>query len=375
MRETLDGQRNNSMSPTPPLRIGLIGLGTVGRLHLEAYRELKRGQIVAVADSDTSVLAKLGTTSEIKLYTDLNDMLAREQLDIACVMTPAASHESLTAVCAEHRVNVLCEKPLALTVESARRMIAKAKDCGTRLFYGSSYRFLPAVVAARKLILSGDIGQVLIIREQSIGGQGADRSVSMPFHHYPKGFPGGFAMGLVDHGIHLIDVFSWMMNTTARRASGKGNISGSAMHTEHLTIEYANGAIGHLLYSECTFATDLPVEGQFSQGDGWDFSGFTRAGGWIKHPGCIHVHGTNGSLRVFHYANLLFHFGPEGVKKIAIDGEPAPAHFAAQMECFIDDVLLDRPASTSAEAGVDALSILYAAYENKRSDVEPTTFA
>ena len=360
------GQRKNSMSPTPPLRIGLIGLGTVGRLHLEAYQELKRGKVVAAADSDPSVLAKSRSTSEINFYTDLNEMLAREQLDIACVLTPAASHESLTAICADHGVNVLCEKPLALTVDGARRMITKAKDCGTRLFYGSSYRFLPAVMAARKLILSGEIGQVLIIREQSIGGQGADRAVSMPFHHYPKGFPGGFAMGLTDHGIHLIDAFPWMMNTTALRASGEGNISGGAMNTEHLTVEYANGAVGHLLYNECTFATDLPVEGQFSEGAGWDFSGFTRAGAWIKHPGSIHVYGTNGSLRVFHYANLLFHFGPQGVKRIPIVGEPPPGHFAAQMDCFIDDVLLNRPASTSAEAGVDALSTFYAAYENKR---------
>lgn len=103
------------------------------------------------------------------------------------------------------------------------------------------------------------------------------------------------------------------------------------MNTEHLTIEFPDGAIGHLLYNECTYATDLPVEGQFSQGDGWDFSGFVRAGGWTRSPGSIHVYGTTGSLRLFHYANLLFHFGAEGIRQIPLVEKPSPAHFAAQM--------------------------------------------
>jgi len=354
-----------------PLRIGVIGLGAVGQLHFAAYRHLERGKVVAISDPAPSAADRARANPEVNFYPDVSEMLAREQLDIACVLTPPASHESLTAACAEHRVHVLCEKPLALTIDSAARMLEKADKCGIRLFYGSSYRFLPAVIAARDLILSGAIGDVLIIREQSIGGQGLDKAVPMSAHHYPAGFPGGFAMGLVDHGIHLIDVFPWLMNSSATRASGRGNLSGNAMNTEHLTIEYANGAIGHLLYSECTYATDLPTEGQFTQGDGWDFTGFVRAGGWSNSPGCIHVYGTAGSLRIFHYANSLFHFNGDGVRQIQLAGQPSPGHFTAQMDCFISDILLDRPASTPAKAGVDALSTLYAAYPQGRETSIP----
>ncbi len=349
-----------TISPLP--RIGLIGLGGVGRLHLDAYQHLDRGRVVAAVDSNPSLRDAVRECPGVNFFTNVSTMLSTEKLDIACVLTPAGSHEELAALCAEHGVHVLCEKPLALTVDSAERMIAKARDCGTRLFYGSSYRFLPAVVAARRAILAGDIGDVVLLREQSIGGQGTERSVPMSPHHYPVGYPGGFAMGLVDHGIHLIDVFAWMMNTTAKGASGKGNISGGPMHTEHLVIDFANGAIGHLLYNECTYATDLPVEGQFSQGDGWDFSGFVSAGGWTTSPGSIHVYGTTGSLRIFHYANLLYHFGPGGVRHIPLSGNPSPAHFAAQLNCFIDDIALDRPTSTPGRAGADALAILYGAY-------------
>jgi predicted dehydrogenase len=90
--------------------------------------------------------------------------------------------------------------------------------------------------------------------------------------------------------------------------------------------------------------------------------GFVRAGGWLKNPSCIHVYGTHGSLRIFHYANLLFRFGPDGIRQVPLTGPASPGHFGSQLEAFIEDIRLDRSPTTPAEAGIAALEVLFAAY-------------
>lgn len=347
-----------------PLRVGLIGVGGVGHLHYETYGRAEKVKVVAVCDTSAERIAALKLPSGIAAYSDAKEMLRQEKLDIACVMTPPSSHESLTLLCLQAGVHVLCEKPLTLSLASAERMIAAADKAGLLLFYGSSYRHLPAVKAARDLILSGAIGQVRLLREQSLGGRGLDEMQVMHASHYPQGGPGGFAMGIADHGIHLIDVMGWMMDSPILSASGRANVSGKAALPEHLAMNFANGAVGHLLYDEGTYPTELPTEGAFSGGDGWDVDGFVRAGSWTKYPSAIHVYGSHGALRIFHYANMLVLIDGSGLRQIPLQGWPAPYHFAAQIDAFASDILKGGPASTPPSVGLAALKILLGALAN-----------
>jgi len=342
------------------LRVGLIGLGTVGRIHAEAYRGLRGARLVAVADSNAAALSALERSAPVETYADARAMLEQARLDVVCIATPAASHEALTTLAAERGVQVLVEKPIALTPESAGRMIAVCATAGVRLFYGSTYRFLPAVRRARALVQAGAIGEIVLLREQALGGRPETQPMSE--HHYPVGGPGGFPMGLVDHGIHLIDVFAWITGARVLGGHGRGNRTGQPMRTEFLQLDYDNGAIGELVYNECTFPTELPNEGLFSLGDGWDVDGYVKAGGWIKHPSSFHLYGTKGSLRVFHYANLLYHCSAEGVRQLPLEGAPAPDHFRAQMQCLVDDIAAGRPAATPGEVGLATLQTLLLAY-------------
>lgn len=343
------------------LRIGLIGLGVVGKVHAKAYRTLEGARLVAVADPSPQALASIEAAPGLATYSDAQKMLSEEKLDIVTIATPAASHEALTLMAAERGIQVLVEKPIALSPESARRMIDGCKAAGVRLFYGSTYRFLPAVRKTRALVQEGLIGDVVLMREQALGGKGPDVQ-PMGEHHYPKGFPGGFPMGLVDHGIHLMDVFSWATGRKVVSGHGRGNRTGQPMQTEFISLTYEGGAIGELVYNECTFPTELPNEGIFTLGDGWDVDGYVKAGGWLKHPSSIHFYGTKGSLRCFHYANLLFHFTAAGVQQIPLEGAPPPDHFRAQMHAYVDDVRQGRPATTPGEVGLTTLETMLLAY-------------
>lgn len=121
------------------------------------------------------------------------------------------------------------------------------------------------------------------------------------FSHYPKNGPGGPGKSLIDHGIHLVDVFGWLLGERPAKILGKGLTSGHAAGTEFLIAKSPSGAIGHLLCNNATFPVTLPNEGIFAGGAGWGNDGqYVSAGGWISDPGSICVWGTRGSLRIFH---------------------------------------------------------------------------
>jgi len=346
------------------LRIGIVGLGGVGAVHLEAYRDHPRIEVVAGAELDATRLRDLAAKHRFNPYADFRRMLAEETLDLVCVATTVATHEEVTIAGVQAGKPVLCEKPIAGTVEAAKRMIAAAAAAGVPLFYGATYRFLPAVRRARELIQSGAIGKVLLMREQEVGGTGPEGRHLMGFAHYPKGTPGGSGFGLVDHGIHLIDLFGWFAASPVESVFGRGNLSGETAATEYLLMNFQSGALGHLLYEDATFSTNLPGEGLFSWGSAWTLQGYVPPGQWQAAPGSIHVHGDQGALRIFHYANQLFLTDKDGTRQIALEGRHAPGHFAAQMEACAATILDGAPAAVTGEDGLAALEVLMAAYRS-----------
>lgn len=353
---------------TNRLKIGIIGLGGVAELHLEAYQELlDEIEIVAGADVKMSRLDQLASRFGFRPYTDYRNMFRSETLDIACVLTPAATHAEITGDCARAGVHVLCEKPLAINMEAAKQMITVCRETGVRLCYGASYRFLPAIRKARELIRSGVIGDVLLLREQAVGGMGPESHEFMGFAHYPRGGPGGSGMGLVDHGIHLIDTFAWLVDCAAESAFGRGDISGQEHATEYIHINFRNGAVGQLLYDDGTFPTDLPTDGIFSRGSGWTSGGYVQRGRWAAHPGCIHVHGTKGALRIFHYADALFLVTKSGMEQVFLADHAAPGHFALQLKTFVRNINENQATEVPGEVGLAALRVLRAAYESSET--------
>lgn len=356
-----------SVSSDPDLRIGVVGLGAVAEAHLAAYRTVSGLRVVAAADVSPERVRVMQSRLEVPVYHDYREMIAIETLDAVCVLTPAAAHRSVTVACARAGLHVLCEKPLAAGPEEARIMIDECRDNGVKLAYGASYRFLPAIMKARELVAAGVLGDVVLLQECVVGGRGASGYRPLGPAHYPHGQPGGSGMGLVDHGIHLVDAFSWLLDSEIVAVWGRGTVSGSAPVTEFMVMDFANGATGYLLYNDFTFSTDLPNHGMFSWGEAWDIDGYQKAGSWTKQPGCIHIHGTEAALRVQHYANALYLTNAEGARQIEIPNRPAPAQFALQMESFIDCIRTDAVPAPGGQDGLRALNAVFAAYESDRT--------
>jgi predicted dehydrogenase len=349
------------------LRVGLIGLGLVSEAHLTAYRDVESVEVVAGADTQGERLRHMAARWGLKAYSSYEEMLAREQLDIACVLTPPCTHRAITEHVAARGVHVLCEKPMAVTLEDARAMIASCDAHGVRLCYGSSYRYLPACRRAKELIDEGLLGEVSLLMETHIGGEGGGGYRDLGPHHYPLGGPGGSGMGLVDHGVHLVDIFRWLTGSEVRLAVGRGNCSGEPPRSEFLTMLFESGALGQLVYDEATYPSDMPGEGIFSWGGRWHNGALQLGGGWDCHPGSIRVHGPSGALRIFPYPNRLFLFDREQSREIELPNRPMPANFALQMASFVERLQRDEPPEVTGQDGLKALRVILAAYESAQT--------
>ncbi|MEW5723076.1 MAG: Gfo/Idh/MocA family oxidoreductase [Thermodesulfobacteriota bacterium] len=351
------------------LKVGLIGLGKVAESHLAGYREVDCIEVVSGAEVSRERLRQMTDKWGLRGYLDPEEMIARESLDLVCILTPPSTHRRLTELAAARGLHVLCEKPLALSLEDGRAMISAAERAGVKLYYGSSYRCLPAVIKARQMIAAGEVGHVALMIETFIGGGGPEKWIDLGPHHYPLDGPGGGGMGLVDHGIHLADIIPWLAGSEIRAVFGRGNYSGRKPGPEYLTMVLENGAVGQLLYHEATYPAVMPGEGIFSLGASWDVLGNIVPGGdWDHQPQNIQVYGDQGALRIFHYANQLFFFHHGGVKQVQVLDRPNPGHFGLQIETFAACITKDEPPPVTGNDGLKALQVILAAYrsaENK----------
>jgi UDP-N-acetylglucosamine 3-dehydrogenase len=350
------------------LKIGLVGLGRVAEVHLKGYRDVPQIEVVAGAEPRADRLAQIATQWGIRGYTNYEEMFKQEKLDIACILTPVPLHRPMTEKAAEYGIHVLCEKPMALSLADARAMINKCEKEGGKLHYGSSYRYLCAVKKAKEIIESGALGDLFLLMETFVGGGGLDRWLGLSEHHYPQDGPGGGGMGLIDHGIHLADVFRWLAGSEVESVFGRGNISGEAPGAEYLTMRFKNGAVGQLVYCDATYSSDMPYEGMFSWGLTYEPNGaLSPRPRWEAEPGSIRVHGTKGALRIFHYANKLFFFGEGRQEQVRVLDRPHPGNFGLQMESFANSILRNEEPKVTGTDGLKALQIILATYESFES--------
>lgn len=348
------------------LRVGIIGVGgSVAALHHEACRQLESIDIVAGADIDRTALEAVSHQWGIKGYISYEEMLGEERLDIACICVPARYHKEVAARVAEKKVHILIEKPLATSLEEGQAIIDSCDRNGVKLYYGASYRTLSANIKAREMIRNGDLGEISMVMETVIGGNGLESYAECGPQHYPPGTPGGCGMGIMDHGIHLIDLFCWYLDTEVHSVFGRGNISGEAPVSEHMTVTFKNGTVAHLLANTISYSTQLPSEGTISWGGSWDPAGnFTSKPGWASHPANFQVYGSKGALKVCPYAEQLTFFSGGGITPIYLEHRPMPANFATQMASFADSIVHEKPPAVTGDDGMRSLKIVLAAYES-----------
>ncbi|HEX9231075.1 MAG TPA: Gfo/Idh/MocA family oxidoreductase [Jatrophihabitantaceae bacterium] len=209
------------------LRIGMVGHAFMGRAHSQAWRVVNRffdlplvAQMTAVCGHDEQRTAaaaqKLGWQS---YETDWHALIERDDLDVIDICTPGDSHAEIAIAALRAGKHVLCEKPLANTVDEARAMTDAAAASRVRSMCGYSYRRVPAVALMARMVADGRVGQIRHVRAVYLQDWLVDPEAPLTWRMQAERAGLG-AMG--DIASHIVDMVQYL---TGQRISGVSGLT------------------------------------------------------------------------------------------------------------------------------------------------------
>jgi len=164
------------------LRIGIVGFGFMGRMHYANWSKCANARVAAICDTDPDIIEnskKAGGNIEgadqavdfdsLTVYCDYEKMLADQCVDVVSITLPTFLHAAFSIKALEAGVHVLCEKPMALDLESCEQMISAAKTSDKIFQIGHCIRFWPEYAKTKELIDSGEYGQVISATFKRLG--------------------------------------------------------------------------------------------------------------------------------------------------------------------------------------------------------------
>ncbi len=300
------------------VRVGVIGVGAMGRHHPRIYSGMSEVELVGVADIDERRATEVAAEYNTDAFTDCERLL-RTDLDAVSIAVPTSLHKEVALKAADYGVHMLIEKPIAESLESADAIIDTVRRENLKLMVGHIERFNPAILKLKELISAGELGQVLSISCRRVGP-------------YP---PRIRDVGIIiDLAVHDIDTISYLYG---ERALNVYSIAGNSFHIreDHASIllQYGNNKSGMV---ETNWLTPHKIRK-------------------------LTVTGTGGVAHADYLEQSLEIWQEEGIKRVEIEKrEP----LKNELEHFIHAIMNDEEPSPSGEEGKYTLYVAISAIES-----------
>lgn len=242
--------------------VGVIGLGYSGiNIHLKNYLKNPLCEVRGISDTDIAKSMAVSNKFHVdRVYTDFNDMLKRDDIDVVSISVPPAFHAKIAIRAMEEGKDVLCEKPFALSTTEARKVIAVEKKTGRKLMIGFVYRFFKPYVILKNLIDSEKFGDVITMKDSELLGFSDESKLKSwkPWLFNNKLTPGA---SFSESGSHIVDRMLWMINSDIVSISGAANLMNPNNVFTDLTsvgiLNFKNNAIGEVVVSYQSGAYNL----------------------------------------------------------------------------------------------------------------------
>jgi len=243
------------------MKIGIVGAGSMGHAHAPSWKLLQKmgAELVGVVTNRPESAQAFAKEYGIKPYTSLDALIA--DVDILDICTPTNLHKEMTIKAAQAGKHVICEKPIALTIDDAKIMIDACDKAGVRLFIAHVVRFVTHYQAAKQSVDAGHIGKPCVIRLSRAGYQ-PRKSTDNWFVDSERS--GGMMLDLM---IHDYDYVRWLGGDVKRvfAKSVRSADPASAGDYALVTLRFVDGTIAHIeggwAYPPGFFRTSMDIAG------------------------------------------------------------------------------------------------------------------
>ena len=232
------------------IKIGVIGVGGMGYAHCKSVNELEEAELTCVSDIDEEVAKERGEEFGVKYFTDYKELIKSGLCDAVIVATPHWFHPEISIFAFENGLHVLSEKPIAVRVSDADRMIEAAKKSGKVFTIMFQRRTEPFARKAREIIESGTLGEIqrTLCVDPWYRAQAYYNSATWRATWIGEG--GGV---LINQAPHTIDLFTYLAGLPKKiEAKTRTKIHDIEVEDEvSALLEYKNGAWGYYYTSTC----------------------------------------------------------------------------------------------------------------------------
>jgi len=232
------------------VKYGIIGSGTVWRFHKFGCKNNPKIKFEAVFDINEKTARRCAKTNKMTYCRTIDDLL-KSDIDAVLIMVPHFLHERYVIAAAEADKHVLCEKPMATTLEGCDDMIRATEKAGVKFMIAENHRFLPAHKYIMEAVQSGLVGKVFLVRSY----EGVNEIPGLMKSGHWKGHPvmaGGGA--LMDMGAHKFATINWILNDKVESAycwltKQCTNLSEKAEDNAMALLKYLSGTIVETIVS------------------------------------------------------------------------------------------------------------------------------
>ena len=321
------------------MRVGIAGAGFMGRTHAAAWAETE-ARIVGITAETPDQARDLADQCGARGYSTLQAMLA--DVDVLDVCTPTHLHEEMVLQAAEAGKHVVCEKPLARTLEQCRAMIAACQKAGVKLLVAHVVRFFPEYSLAKAAVERGEIGRPGVLR-LARGSFRPKKPIGNWFLDFEKS--GGIMLDLM---IHDFDYARWVAGEVESVFARQVTIAWPEAPVDYgmAILRHRDGALAHITgawaYPPPVFRTRLEIAGD---------------AGLIEFD-------SQGTAPV---ELLLQQTGGSGSPDVAVPASVvSESPYTTQIKEFYSGLVHDQPVRVSAVDGQAAVQIALAAIESAR---------
>jgi predicted dehydrogenase len=235
-----------------PLKVGLVGTGAISWYHLPAYTQYPdKVKLTAVCDIRREEMDKFAQKAGVSgCYTDFSEMLQKADIDAVDICTIHDQHEPQVLAAAAAGKQVFLEKPMGRNIQECNNMVQAAKKAGVTFMVGHDLRYMPHTLAIKRIIESGELGQVrvtrcVLIANMELGGGGGGYKLGSWLSD-PKRAGGGM---IISGLIHQIDLLRYYVGDIKSVSAVNRTVHYQTGAEEYscATLEFENGAIGDLL--------------------------------------------------------------------------------------------------------------------------------